>query len=185
MESMTLPATTKTPRVRGVLRFYRITAYITGVLLLLLTVEMVLKYAFLIEIEAFGPFGFIAAVPDGTATGLNLSRWVLIVHGWFYVVYLVASYLLWQTMRWKIGILLAMAAGGVVPFLSFVTEHFMTRRVRRELEFRAEAEAQVAEEDARLAAFEASLTPAEREELDAAVAARADQSTAGAARDRD
>ncbi|KAB1662345.1 DUF3817 domain-containing protein [Pseudoclavibacter chungangensis] len=159
------------PRIRRALRFYQVTAYITGVLLLLLTIEMVFKYALLVEIEAFGPFGPLALVPEVT-TGLNLSRWILIVHGWFYVVYLVACYLIWQLMRWPLWYLLALAAGGVVPFMSFVTEVIMARKVRRELEgFEAKA-AETANEDDELRAVEASLTPEERAELDASVAAQ-------------
>ena len=157
------------PRIRGALRFYQVTSYITGVLLLLLVIEMVLKYAFHLEVDAFGAFGPLALVQDGQTTGVNLSRWILIVHGWFYVVYLVACYLLWQLMRWPLVWLLAMAAGGVVPFMSFVTEVLMARKARVELErIAADARAAAADE-AELDALDRSLDDGERARLDAAV----------------
>ena len=82
-----IPAPSEFPRIRAYLRFYKVTSWITGILLLLLVVEMVLKYAWNLEIELGGPFGLLALVPDGTVTAINLSRWILIVHGWFYVIY--------------------------------------------------------------------------------------------------
>lgn len=107
-------------------KFYRITSYITGAMLLLLTFEMILKYFFGVEIEAGGPFGAIALTPTGAVTAVNVSTWILIVHGWFYVVYLFGCFRIWSAMRWPAMYFPVLAAGGVIPFLSFFTE----RRVR-------------------------------------------------------
>lgn len=109
---------------------FRFAAYVTGGMLLLLTLEMVLKYAGGVEIEAFGPAGFLALVPVDTVTAVNISTGILIVHGWLYVVYLVACFQLWTAMRWPALWFPLLAAGGVVPFLSFFTES----RVRRIVE---------------------------------------------------
>lgn len=171
------------PKIRRARRFYTVTAYVTGVLLLLLVAEMILKYVFHLELELGGPFGFLALVQEGTTVALNLSLWVLIVHGWFYVVYLIASYLLWMRMRWPLWVLLAMAGGGVVPFLSFVTEHFMGRRADRELAAAEAAHRAQADEDAELRAFEESLSDAEREALDADVREEAARRARGTAPD--
>lgn len=165
------------PKIRRARRFYTVTAYVTGVLLLLLVAEMVLKYAFHLELELGGPFGFLAFVQEGTTVALNLSLWVLIVHGWFYVVYLIASYLLWMRMRWPLWVLLAMAGGGVVPFLSFVTEYFMGRRADRELAAAAADHQAQVDEDAELREFEESLSDAERAALDAEVRSEAARRT--------
>lgn len=145
------------PRIPTVLRFYQVMAYITGTFLLLLIAEMVLKYmlnrdtwAFVapsmvfdplsgqqifaepgFEIEAFGPHGFVALVPSDSVTAWNLSLTILVVHGWLYVVYLFASYRLWNVMRWRFVDFLLLALGGIVPVLSFVLESIFTRRVRR------------------------------------------------------
>jgi integral membrane protein len=145
------------PRIPKVLRFYQVMAYITGTFLLLLIVEMVLKYmvdrntwalvapAMVFdplsgqqifaepgfEIEAFGSNGVIALVPSDTVTALNISLMILVVHGWLYVIYLFASYRLWNIMRWRFLDFLWLALGGIVPVLSFVLEAIYTRRVRR------------------------------------------------------
>ena len=165
-----IPAPSEFPRIRGYLRFYKVTSWITGILLLLLVVEMVMKYAFALEIELGGPFGLLALVPDGSVTAINLSRWILIVHGWFYVIYLIACYLVWQKMKWELGWLLAMAGGGVVPFLSFITEWLMSRRTERQLAAYQRYWDAVGDEDAELAEVEASLSEEERAALDAEVA---------------
>lgn len=157
------------PKIGRALRFYQITSYITGVLLLLLVLEMILKYAFNLEIDAFGTNGPIALVLEGTTSGVNLSLWVLIVHGWFYVIYLIACYLLWQLMRWPLLWLLALAAGGVVPFMSFVTEAIMARKARAELRSFESEDAREQREADELAEFEATLSDEERARVDAEV----------------
>jgi len=167
---VSIPTPDEFPTIRARLRFYQVTAWITGVLLLLLVAEMVLKYAFNLEVELGGPFGFIATLPPEQVTAINLSKWILIIHGWFYVVYLLACYLVWQKMRWEIGWLLAMAGGGVVPFLSFITEHLMTRRATRQLAEYREHWTERDREDAQLADVEAGLSERERADLDARVA---------------
>lgn len=154
------------PTIRRARVFYKVAAWITGVLLLLLVVEMILKYAFHLEVEIGGPFGAIATVQDGTTTAFNASRWILIIHGWFYVVYLAASYWLWMHLRWGLGWLLAMAAGGVVPFLSFITEHLIGRRADREIAAATAQHGREAAEAEELARVEASLTAEERARLD-------------------
>ena len=110
---------------------FRVAAYITGGMLLLLTAEMILKYGFGVEIEAGGPFGFIALVPTDTVVAINISTWILIVHGWLYVVYLFACFQLWSAMRWPITYFPLLALGGVVPFLSFITEGLVRRTVTK------------------------------------------------------
>ena len=110
------------PRIRGALRFYQVAAIITGVLLLLLCAEMLMKYAFGLELELGGPDGFLAFVPIDTVTAVNLSTGILIVHGWFYVVYLFSDFRLWSLMRWPFTRFIVIALGGVVPALSFIME---------------------------------------------------------------
>jgi integral membrane protein len=127
------PKASDIPRIPGVLRFYRVSAYITGALLLLLVIEVILKYTPIQrEMELGGPNGFIAFVPDGTVTAVNLSTAILIAHGWLYVVYLFADFRLWSIMRWPFTRFIAIALGGVIPFLSFIVEHFITRRANAE-----------------------------------------------------
>ncbi|QOD43439.1 DUF3817 domain-containing protein [Clavibacter zhangzhiyongii] len=133
------------PQIRRVLGFYRVMAFITGAFLLLLVVEMGFKYLpgfqfvdgslqYLAgagyELELNGPSGFLALSPADTLTGTNLSLIIQIVHGNIYVVYLISDFLLWQKMRWSFTRFILVAAGGVVPFLSFVVEARIARQVR-------------------------------------------------------
>ena len=138
------------PKIRSAMTFYRIMSWVTGTFLLLLVVEMVLKYS-PSHVELFaggsaGPLGLAPVVPgpgcqwfslfvpggmgceiQSLGDGFNISLAILIVHGWIYVVYLLACFQLWMRLRWPFTRLLAMALGGVVPFLSF----FVERRVHR------------------------------------------------------
>ena len=141
------------PAIRGALKFYQICSVITGTFLLLLVAEMVLKYT-PIRLELFlggsGGFLWFAPVVDGpkglesTGDGINLSLAILVVHGWFYVVYLFSCFRLWSLMRWQFMRFIMLAAGGVVPFLSFIMEGIVARDVKRYL---AEREAAAAASD--------------------------------------
>jgi len=117
------------PSIRKALSFYRVAAYITGFFLLALVVMMVFRYGYGVDIELMGPEGFLALTPKEMITGINLSLVILTVHGWFYVVYLIADFRLWSLMRWPLWRLLVLAAGGVVPFLSFIVEARVWREV--------------------------------------------------------
>lgn len=126
-------------QITGALTFYKITAWLTGIMLLLLVAEMVLKYAFGLELFASGVLmdnteNTLSFQNSDNITGaVNISLLVLIVHGWMYVIYLVACFRLWSLMRWAFPTLLAMAGGGVVPFLSFIVEMKVDKRTRQEL----------------------------------------------------
>ena len=98
-------------KARGATLRYRVMAWITGTLLLLLCVELVLKYVFHAN-------GVDAA---GTPNPV-IGAWIAYAHGWVYVVYLVTVFDLWSKMRWRVGRLATMAAAGVVPVMSFVLE---------------------------------------------------------------
>ncbi|MDQ1512497.1 MAG: hypothetical protein QOC59_339 [Microbacteriaceae bacterium] len=133
-----VPPTRDFPTIRRSLVFYRTFAYATGVALLVLCVEIVLKYVLRLEADLGGPSGLIALVPAGRTRGVNLSQVVQLVHGYLYLVYLVSDFVLITVMRYPISRFLVIAAGGVVPFLSFITE----RRVHAEIEeYLAEREA--------------------------------------------
>jgi hypothetical protein len=134
------PKSETIPLIRSALRIYKVCAYVTGTFLLLLVVEMILKYIFSYEVELGGPGGIVTLVnyfpslgKSPGLTGVNLSIGILIVHGWFYVVYLLADFTLWSRMRWPFAMFILIALGGVVPFLSFIAEHFVAKRANREL----------------------------------------------------
>ena len=137
------------PAIRGALKLYQICSVITGVGLLLLCAEMILKYTPLhVELFLGGTGGFLwfAPVVEGpegmvsTGDGINLSLGILIVHGWFYVVYLFSCFRIWSLMRWHFARFLLLAAGGIVPLLSFFMEARVARDVKRYLAEREASE---------------------------------------------
>ncbi|MHA7177995.1 DUF3817 domain-containing protein [Arthrobacter sp. Sr24] len=151
-EAATRPAAKPAPKRRFggtpaqiliALKFYKYLAYATGAMLLLLTVELILRYAFTSVLVAGGtdttgaPHGFGLVSIDGgvmpVTGGVNLSTMVLIVHGWMYVVYLIADFRLWTLMRWPFSKLILIALGGVVPFLSFFVEAKVHKEVLAEV----------------------------------------------------
>jgi integral membrane protein len=128
------PKLSNLPRIRSALRLYRVTSIVTGVFLLLLVLMMVTRYGFLVDIELNGPAGFLALTPKEMITGVNLSTVILILHGWFYVVYLFSDFRLWSLMRWTFSRFIIIALGGVVPFLSFIVERRVHAQTVAELE---------------------------------------------------
>lgn len=126
------PKPSDAPRIRLALKLYKITSIITGSFLLLLCLMMVFRYLIGVDIELLGPFGFLYLDPReaiAARDGINLSTIILIVHGWFYVFYVLADFNLWSPMRWgplRLGI---MFLGGIIPLLSFILE----RRIHREV----------------------------------------------------
>lgn len=133
-----VPPTRDFPTIRRSLLFYKTFAYATGTALLLVTAEVVLRYVFRLQVEVGGPQGLVAVVPALTDSLSNLSLFVLIGHGYLYIAYLISDFVLITVMRYPITRFLVIAAGGVVPFLSFITE----RRVHNEVaEYLAEREA--------------------------------------------
>jgi len=117
------------PKIPRALKFYQVCSFITGTFLLLLVVEMVLRYGFGYYVELAGPYGLVWLVPHEEVTAVNLSIVVVTIHGWLYVVYLISSYLIWTYMRWTYGRLFVLALGGIIPLLSFFLEAKNTRRV--------------------------------------------------------
>ncbi|ROQ37460.1 integral membrane protein [Frondihabitans sp. PhB188] len=123
------------PKIPGAVRLYKISAYVTGVMLLLLVFEMVIKYTPLATEMAIGDArGFF--VPRGTIAGgaFDLSLGILIAHGWLYVVYLFTDFRLWSIMRWPFSRFILIALGGVVPLMSFFVERRMAQIALSEYE---------------------------------------------------
>jgi integral membrane protein len=96
--------------VEYALKFYRVMAYVVGVMLLLLCAGMVVKYG-------FGDDAMVAVVGP--------------IHGFLYMIYLVGALNLGLRVRWPIGYLLLVLLAGTIPFLSFILERSVTERVRR------------------------------------------------------
>lgn len=115
------------PKVRTTVKVFKVSSIITGTFLLLLVVMMVFRYGFGVDIELAGPYGLLALTPKDLIVGVNLSTIILIVHGWFYVVYVGADFVLWRYARWSFPRFLLIALGGIVPISSFIFERLVPR----------------------------------------------------------
>ncbi len=127
-------------QIRGSLTFYKVFAFVTGIMLLILVAKMIMDYGFGYELYAGGvaPDGAentLGFFPKESVTGgEGISYWTAVVHGWIYVIYVIAGFRLWFLMNWKVSRLLTIVLGGVVPFLSFIVERRIAAEVRREME---------------------------------------------------
>jgi integral membrane protein len=138
---MTGPAASQIEQVKKVLKLFTASSYITGTFLLLLMITWgIRRLPFLgFDLWLLGPNGFITFEQYGIEgeglpeVGVNLTVAILIVHGWLYVLYLFADFRLWTLMRWSFFRFLIIAAGGVVPLLSFFTESYYAKLARKQL----------------------------------------------------
>ncbi len=136
------PNAAQIPSIRSAIKFFRVTSYITGVVLLLVMILWGVRRGLGYELMAFTGQGFITLEPfttglDGEITGLpaglSLTTAILIVHGWLYVAYLFGDFRLWTLLRWSFFRFLLIAAGAVVPFLSFFTERHYAKVAKADL----------------------------------------------------
>ncbi|MFF4364252.1 DUF3817 domain-containing protein [Streptomyces sp. NPDC001604] len=97
---------------KSVLTRYRVMAYVTGVLLVALTLGVIAKYG--LHVDGADKFT--------TVVGF--------AHGWLYVVYLVFAFDLGNKAKWPVGKLLWVLLAGTVPTAAF----FVERKVTHELE---------------------------------------------------
>ena len=94
----------------GHLLRYRIMAFVTGVVLLAGTIELIIKYAGDVD-------------PPGYA-------YLWIAHGWLFVIYVITTAILGFRLRWPIARYVLVMLAGTIPTMSFVAEHFVTRAAR-------------------------------------------------------
>lgn len=97
------------PSIQKALASYRLLAWATGLWLIALCYEMVMKYGFNDD---------------------SLS-WIAVVHGWVYFAYLIATANLAVKVRWPLGRTLGTLISGTVPVLGLIVEHFQTQDVKK------------------------------------------------------
>lgn len=102
-------------KVAKALPLFRVMAFVVGVGLLVLVVEMTLSYGYGLKGEA-NPLG-----------------WWPAPHGFIYMVYLAAVANLGLPARWSLGKMVGVMLAGCVPFLSFWVEHLTAAKVKRQL----------------------------------------------------
>lgn len=98
----------------GALSRFRIMAFVTGVVLATMTViGLPYRYIFLPE-------------------GQDPAEWYSfgwLAHGWLYIAYVAVTLDLVFRLRWHVGRALLILLAGTIPFMSFVAERYVTRRV--------------------------------------------------------
>ncbi len=126
---------TSPTEAQSALSFYRVTSVTTGVFLLLVVAEMILKYAFGQTIWSGGSAGFLGLVPnpvDDTGlpeSGTDISKTLLQIHGLLYVVYLLADFRIWRLAELKFKDFVVIAMGGIVPLSSFFIERSYNKKL--------------------------------------------------------
>lgn len=105
---MTEPQTTSAESIRKALLGYRVLAWTTGIWLIALCYEMVMKYVYGVE-------------------GLN---WIAVVHGWVYFIYLLFTANLAVKVRWPIGKTIGVLLAGTIPLVGIIVEQVQTKEIK-------------------------------------------------------
>ena len=93
--------------MRGAVLRYRVMAYITGVLII-----VVIFAGIPLQLAAHNTF---------------IANYVGTVHGWLYVVYVIVAYLLSRKLKMRTWPTVLLLLAGTIPVLTFVVERWMTR----------------------------------------------------------
>jgi integral membrane protein len=86
---------------------YRVMAYITGVLIIVVC--------------------FVGIPLQIVAHNTIISNQVATVHGFLYIVYVIVAYILAQKLKMRLGPTLLLLLAGTVPIMTFFVERWMMR----------------------------------------------------------
>ena len=100
---------TPVEKIRSALTGYRVMAWMTGVWLIALCYEIILKYVVKVD---------------------NPPDWIGVVHGWVYFVYLLFTANLAVKVRWPIAKTIGVLLAGTVPLLGIIVEQVQTREIK-------------------------------------------------------
>jgi integral membrane protein len=98
--------------MKAALLRYRVTTYIVGTLLIVLTIGTIIKYT------------------GGTD---QIVATVGMLHGFLYIVYLVLTADLARRSGFSFLFTILVMLSGTIPVMSFVAERFVTKRVRAKI----------------------------------------------------
>ena len=114
---------------------YRVMANVVGVLL----VVLILVGVPLANFDGTGMWHVFPATPAIWATGSRpqevgelITTYLGVAHGWLYMLFLLAAFLLARRARWDLPFTAVTLACGTIPLVSFWAERRATRRVRAE-----------------------------------------------------
>jgi integral membrane protein len=109
---------------KAALTVYRISAWVTGVGLVLLCIfwgrELVLD-------------NFMGATPEEVVAAHKPVALIGMCHGFLYMIYVVCTLVLAERCRWKPVRALIIAAAGTIPFASFFAERKVTKLVHERI----------------------------------------------------
>ena len=100
---------TSIEKIRSALTGYRVMAWLTGIWLIALCYEIILKY--------------VVKVDDPPS-------WIGVVHGWVYFVYLLFTANLAVKVRWPIAKTIGVLLAGTIPLLGIIVEQVQTRELK-------------------------------------------------------
>jgi integral membrane protein len=109
------------PGIEGALWRYKLMAYIVGTGLIILV--------------------FLGIPLQAWANVPQVAQYVGVAHGFLYILYLLAALDLARRARFTLLQMAAMVGAGFLPFLAFIIERRVERRVREVLALRAQEEA--------------------------------------------
>ena len=98
-------------KIRTAQTGYRVMAWATGLWLIALTFEIVSHLVFHHPI-----------------------RWIGVVHGWVYFIYLLAALNLAVKVRWPLGKTIGVLLAGTIPLLGIIVEHYRSGEVKARFE---------------------------------------------------
>jgi integral membrane protein len=96
-------------KIRSALTGYRVMAWMTGIWLIALCYEIILKYVVKVE---------------------DPPTWIGVVHGWVYFVYLLFTANLAVKVRWPIAKTIGVLLAGTIPLLGIIVEQVQTREIK-------------------------------------------------------
>lgn len=108
-ESSEAQPITPIEKIRSALTGYRVMAWLTGIWLIALCYEIILKY--------------VVKVDDPPS-------WIGVVHGWVYFVYLLFTANLAVKVRWPIAKTIGILLAGTIPLLGIIVEQVQTRELK-------------------------------------------------------
>ena len=107
---MTDAPTTPVATIRKALLGYRVMAWTTGLWLIALCYEIVVRYVVKVD---------------------NPPTWIGVVHGWVYFTYLLFTANLAVKVRWPIAKTIGVLLAGTIPLLGIIVEHVQTQDIRQ------------------------------------------------------
>ncbi|KDF01228.1 membrane protein [Mycolicibacterium aromaticivorans JS19b1 = JCM 16368] len=104
-----IPTGVPNETIRKALLGYRVLAWTTGIWLIALCYEIVLRYVVKVD---------------------NPPTWIGVVHGWVYFVYLLFTANLAVKVRWPIAKTIGVLLAGTIPLLGIIVEQVQTRELK-------------------------------------------------------